>query len=166
MSLVLSPPPQAQENIARHPHCHQPLRFLFRYPCLPFTAPAVPHPLEASIPCRCTRFPLAPWSPLNSQLAPQMTLRSSVPTILAQRSSLPRGPPTLTSPRHRCWGAGGTSEGTARLPRGQQLLAPPHTLSLGCWGGGEVLVGTLRTRPRASNLATSRLLGLSLSLCR
>jgi hypothetical protein len=82
VSLVFfaSPLPKLRRTLPAAPiviHC---CAFSSGTPASPFTAPAVPHLPEASIPRRCTRFPLAPWSPLNSQLAPQMTLRSSVPT--------------------------------------------------------------------------------------
>lgn len=47
-----------------------------------------------------------------------------------------------------------------RALRGQRLLAPPHTLSLGCWGwGGEVLVGTLRSRRPGIKLGSARTAG-------
>ena len=92
------PPTQALEHIPLAPPI-SPISalFPFRYSYLlpPRSCGSPPSLSEAPLPCCCTRFPLAPWHPLNSQLAPPMSVCSSVPTTLAQSclGSSSRGPP-------------------------------------------------------------------------
>lgn len=158
------PLPQAQENTAPASPSSSMSGSLALQVLLPPSPTLLRSPhLPSPLPCCCTRFPLAPWHPRNSQLTRPMSLCSPAPTTLVQSfsGSLSWGPPALTFPGHWCWGPRDVSEGTARLLRGQRRLASPHTLSLGCWGGvvEEVLVGTLRSRRRAASLAVPGLRG-------
>lgn len=160
------PPPKPWSTFPWHPQSHQSLlSFPSGTPISFLHAPAVPHPPSPK--------PPSPAAAPDSHLPPG-TL--SIHSWHRRCQSAPRCPqpwpkaawdpsPGVPQPRH----PGGTGagdprvplEGTARFPRGQWLLAPPHTLSLGCWGvrGGEVLVGTLRSRRRASSLAAPGLRG-------
>lgn len=131
------------------PFSRAPALFPFRHPVSPINAPAVPHPPEPPCPAAAPDSHLPPgtlsihsWHCDATPLPCAHNLGQELP------GSSPWGPPELAPPGHRCWGAAGVSEGTARLPQGQQLLAPPNTLSLGCWGvGGRSLWGHCEAGP-------------------
>lgn len=158
LGFFASPLPKPRRTFPWYPYSHQSvLSFPSGTPTSLLNAPVAHHPLEAPLPCCCTRFPLAPWHPLNSQLAPPMSLCFPVPTTLAEScpGSLFWGPLALAPGRHWGWGPGGASEGTAgaAAPR-----SATHVV-LGLLGGGEVLVGTLQSRRPASSLAVPELRG-------
>ena len=116
LGFFASPLPKPRRTFPWYPYSHQSvLSFPSGTPASLLNVPAAHHPLEAPLPCCCTRFPLAPWHPLNSQLAPPMSLCFPVPTTLAEScpGSLFWGPLALASGKHWCWGPGGASEGTA-----------------------------------------------------
>lgn len=144
------PLPKARRTFPWHPYSHQSLlSFPSGTPASLLTVPGAHRPPEAPLPCGCTRFPLAPWHPLGSQLSRPMSLRFPVPTTLAESCPGPRG----------------ASEGTAgaAAPR-----SATHVV-LGLRGvGGEVFVGTLRSRRRASSSAVPGLTagGRGPSCCR
>lgn len=93
-------------------------------------------PLRSPPPLLLHQIPTCPLAPSQftagtadvTLLPGAHNLGPKLPGILAL------GSPSAGTRGHWCWGPGGASEGTARFPRGQWLLAPPHTLSLGCWG--------------------------------
>lgn len=86
------PLPKARRTFPWHPYSHQSLlSFPSGTPASLLIVPGAHRPPEAPLPCGCTRFPLAPWHPLGSQLSRPMSLRFPVPTTLAESCPGPRG---------------------------------------------------------------------------
>lgn len=148
---MLTPSPSPGEH-SPHSPLFSPVSalFPFRYPCLPppRSCASLPPPPRAPVSCCCTRFSLAPWHPLNSQLALPVSLRFPVPTTLAEScsGSLPCGPLALAPQGYGCWGPGGASEGTAgaAAPRS----ATHVVLGLLGVGGGGPCGDTAKPAPR------------------
>ena len=143
---MLPPSPRPGEHSPGTPILTNLCSFPSGTPASRFIVPGAHRPPEAPLPCGCTRFPPAPWHPLGSQLSRPMSLRFPVPTTLAEScpGSQSRGPLALVGTR-------GASEGTAGALA--PLSATHVVLGLRGVGGEEVLVGTLRSRRRASSLA-------------
>lgn len=148
VGVLCFPPPQGQENIPWHPYSHQsPALFPFRYPCLP------PHRSWGSSPSRSP-----PPLPHSGFHLPPGTL--SVHSCHGRCHSASPCP----QPWPESCGTGGASEGTA----GRQLPLRHTRCPWAAGGGGEVFVGTLRSRRRASSSAVPRLTagGRGPSCCR
>lgn len=154
----MSPPPQAQENIARPPPLSSASEISLQVPLPPFHRSCGSPPPRKRFPLPLHQIPTCPLEPSQFTVGtaddtPFLCAHNLGPKILLAPRS-----PNIDVPRAPVLGSRGTSEGTARLLRGQQLLAPPHTLSLGCWGwGGGPCGDTANSAPgiQPSNVPTA-----------